>query len=257
VRDLCRARGKLVADRDRARRRLVALLLRHGRVWRAGSNWTQAHRSWLAAHTFDQPALQTTFDHYHADVVAREAAVSAINAQLRPWADRPPFNDHISRLIAYRGIAHIGALTIATEVGDWRRFPTAGRFMGFVGLVPSEYSSGGCTTRGRLTKAGNEHVRTQLIESAWAYRHRPAISVELDRRQHGCTPQTLARSWSAQQRLCRRWRVLTARHKPPTTSAAAGKTTRPARRVGTPPLQDRSPSHGTHRRPRPARARQV
>jgi transposase len=93
--------------------------------------------------------------------------------------------------------------------------------MGFVGLVPSEYSSGGATSRGRLTKAGNEHVRTQLIESAWAYRAQPRVGVVLRRRQHGASPETIARSWAAQQRLCRRWRDLTIRRKPPTTIAAA------------------------------------
>jgi transposase len=221
VRDLCRARGRLISDRDRARRRVVALLLRHGRVYRDGTTWTDKHHRWLAAQTFDQPALQSTLDAYRAEVTARQAAVSAIDAQLRPWADRPPFAEGITRLIAYRGIAHIAALTITTEVCDWARFPTAGRFMGFVGLVPCEYSSGGLTHRGRLTKAGNEHVRTQLIESAWAYRHRPAISLELRRRQQGCGPHTLARSWKAQQRLWQRWCALRVRHKPSTTSAAA------------------------------------
>lgn len=221
LRDLCRTRGRLVADRDRARRRLFALLLRHGRVWRAGSNWTQAHHSWLGAQRFDEPALQATLDVYSAELSARDAALAAIEAQLRDWVERPPFAEAIGRLIAYRGIAQIGALTIATEVGDWRRFATAGRFMGFVGLVSSEYSSGGSISRGRLTKAGNEHVRTQLIESAWAYRHRPLVSVALRRRQHGCSPHTLTRSWSAQQRLWRRWRDLSARHKPPMTAAAA------------------------------------
>jgi transposase len=106
-------------------------------------------------------------------------------------------------------------------VCDWRRFPTAGRFMGFVGLVPSEYSSGGRTQRGRVTNAGNPQVRTQLVESAWAYRHHPVVGVDLRRRHEGCSAATIARSWKAQRRLCRRWRALAARKAQHTVIAAA------------------------------------
>jgi len=102
-------------------------------------------------------------------------------------------------------------LTIASEVGDWRRFPTSRTFMGFTGLVPSEYSSGAATDRGRITKAGNAHLRTQLIESAWAYQHHASLGATLRRRQDGVTPATAARSWTAQQRLCSRFRKLSAR----------------------------------------------
>jgi len=115
-------------------------------------------------------------------------------------------------------VAHLGALSIASEVGDWRRFATARVFMGFTGLVPSEYSSGGTVHRGHITKAGNAHLRTQLIESAWAYQHRPTLGVGLRARQRGATPATIARSWAAQQRLCAR------------VSAAVGPQEQPSRR---------------------------
>ena len=108
-------------------------------------------------------------------------------------------------------IDRLGALTIASEVGDWRRFPAARTFMGFTGLVPSEYSTGESVRRGRITKAGNAHLRTQLIESAWAYQHRPNVGAVLRRRQDGVDPATTARSWTAQQRLCSRFRRLSAR----------------------------------------------
>jgi transposase len=117
----------------------------------------------------------------------------------------------VARLAGYRGVAQLGALTIASEVGDWRRFATARTFMGFTGLVPSEYSSGETVRRGHITKAGNTHLRAQLIESAWAYQHRPTIGVRLRGRQRGLTPATIARSWAAQQRLCTRFRRLGAR----------------------------------------------
>jgi transposase len=202
VRDLCRARADLVADRRRARQRLGSFLLRHARVYRAGKAWTHAHAAWLAAQTFDQPALTATFDHYRAELAVRDAAVDAITTDLAGWYDRAPFADTVHRLGAYRGVTHLGGLTLACEVCDWRRFPRAGVFMGFVGLVPSEYSTGSSTRRGPLTKAGNEHVRVQLVESAWAYQHRPAIGVTLARRQQGLDPAVLWRGRGLRSCAC-------------------------------------------------------
>lgn len=206
VRDLCRARADLVDDRDRARKRLGAFLLRHARVYRAGSSWTHKHAEWLAAQRFDDAALTATFGHYRSVLLARDAAVDAAESDLKIWFDRDPFADAVHRLGAYRGIAHLGALTLASEVCDWRRFGRATAFMGFVGLVPSEYSSGGSTRRGHITKAGNAHLRTQLVESAWAYQYRPAVGIALRHRQEGLDPQVIARAWRAQTRLCGRFR---------------------------------------------------
>jgi transposase len=104
VRDLCRARFRLVWDRTRARRRLGSFLLRHGRVYRAGQLWTGRHEQWLLAQAFDEPAVQTTFRHYLAVVTARGADVDAITADLATWFDREPFADPVHRLAAYRGI---------------------------------------------------------------------------------------------------------------------------------------------------------
>ena len=111
MRDLCRARTRLVTDVNRARRRLSALLLRHGRVYRDGEAWTGKHQAWLAAQTFDQSALMATLGHYRAALTAREVELAALELDLRPWCDREPFADTVSRLIAYRGIAHTAALT--------------------------------------------------------------------------------------------------------------------------------------------------
>jgi transposase len=123
----------------------------------------------------------------------------------RAWR---PFAAATHRLACYRGVAYLGGLTLASEVFDWRRFGSATAFMGFTGLVPSEYSSGESVRRGHITKAGNGYVRTQLVESAWAYRNRASIGVDLRRRQQHADPATLARSWAAQQRLCGRFRRL-------------------------------------------------
>ena len=211
VRDLCRARADLICDRTRTRHRLSKFLLRHDRIWRGGEPWTAKHEQWLLGQRFDQAALHTTYAHYRAMLTARDAELAAIEADLAHWFNHGPFTDAVARPAAYRGVAQRGALTIASEVGDWRRFATARTFMGFTGLVPSEYSSGETVRRGHITKAGNTHLRTQLIESAWAYQHRPTIGVRLRARQRGLTPATIARSWAAQQRLCTRFRRMSAR----------------------------------------------
>jgi len=211
VRDLCRARGDLIEDRRRARQRLSAFLLRHGVVWRDGSAWTLKHAEWLGSRRFTDPAVQTTYDRYLAVATVRVADVDAVEAELFPWFDAELFAQRCSRLACYRGIDRIGALTLVSEVCDWRRFESARRHMAFVGLVPCEYSSGERTFRGHLTKAGNVHVRRQLIESAWAYQYPARVTKEIARRQEGAHPDTVARAWQAQLRLCRRFRQLAAR----------------------------------------------
>ena len=203
VRDLCRARADMVEDLTRARNRLTKFLLRHGHIWRGGSNWSIAHQRWLESQRFDERALELTYSHYRATLQTRQSALEAASADLLVFFERAPFADTVARLSAYRGVDRLGALTIATEVCDFRRFSQAQHFAGFTGLVPSEYSSGASVARGRLTRAGNAHLRTQLIESAWAYQHRPGVGVTLRRRQEGAPAQTLARSWAAQLRLTR------------------------------------------------------
>jgi transposase len=211
VRDLLRARAALIEDRRRARQRLSAMLLRHGEVFRDGNTWTHKHAQWLGTRVFDDRASQTAFDHYRAVESARDADVGAIEAELVPWFDHELFADAVSRLACYRGIDRLGALTLVAEVCDWRRFATAGAHASFCGLVPSERSSGERRWRGGLTKAGNVHVRHQLVESAWGYRHRPNVGVGLAARQAGVHPDTIARAWACQLRLCRRFRVLAER----------------------------------------------
>jgi transposase len=221
VRDLCRTRADMVEDLTRARNRLGKFLLRHGRVWRGGSTRTHAYQAWLRAQRFDQPAMTQTFHHYLAVVEVRNTQLDAVEADLVGWCGRPPFDWQVARLAAYRGITRLGALTLAAEVADWRRFAHASQFMGFCGLVPSEYSSGNRVHRGRLTKAGNAHLRAQLVESAWSYQHRPSVGREIARRQQGLDPAVIARAWAAQQRLCARFRTLAARKHTKSIVAAA------------------------------------
>jgi transposase len=221
VRDLCRTRADMVQDLTRARNRLGKFLLRHGRPWRGGSTWTLKHQLWLRAQRFDHPALTQTFGHYLAVVQVRTTQLDAVEADLAAWCDQAPFDWQVARLAAYRGITRLGALTLAAEVADWRRFATASQFMGFCGLVPSEYSSGSTVHRGRLTKAGNAHLRAQLVESAWSYQHRPSLGRDIAVRQQGLDPAVTARAWAAQQRLSGRFRALAARKNTKSIVAAA------------------------------------
>ena len=152
--------------------------------------------------TFTEPALGAALRTYLAALDARDAELAVLESQLRScWASVDPLAAMVRRLAWYRGIAELTGLTLAAEVADFRRFPSAPAFMGFTGLTPSEYSSGARTRRGAITKAGPQLIRSTLIETAWAYRHRPAIGATLRRRQAGCAEETLARSWKAQQRL--------------------------------------------------------
>jgi transposase len=221
VRDLCRARADMVEDLTRARNRLGKFLLRHGEVWVGGENWTLKHRAWLGARHFEDKALRATFSHYVAVVDEREADLDATTADLAAWYTQPPFADAVTRLSCYRGVDRLGALTVAAEVCDFRRFGKGEHFASFTGLVPSEHSSGACVHRGPLTRAGNAHLRHQLCESAWSYRHRPGLGATLKARQQGAPPETVARAWAAQQRLSRRYRQLSARKNVQSVVAAA------------------------------------
>ena len=128
----------MVEDLTRARNRLGKFLLRHGRPWRGGSTRTKVYQAWLRAQQFDQLAMTQTFGHYLAVVEVRNQALDAVEADLVGWCGRPPFAWQVTRLAAYRGVTRLGALTLAAEVADWRRFAHASQFMGFCGLVPSE-----------------------------------------------------------------------------------------------------------------------
>jgi transposase len=215
ARDLLRCREDIRADLLRSRHRLSKFLLRHGRRFTATKTaWSRRHAAWLRAQTWSLPALEQT---HRAYVRAVEEAVNrlrAVEEDLRALLTLEPLRPRVQRLRCFRGIDDLTALTIAVELGDARRFRTAPNLMAFVGLIPSEHSSGTKQSRGAITKTGNAHLRRVLVEAAWHYRHHPFVGATLRSRQRGAPPATIAHAWAAQQRLHRRYRRLAARGKP-------------------------------------------
>lgn len=215
VRDLLRCREDIRADLLRARHRLSKFLLRHGRRFTATKKaWSKRHDGWLRAQTWPLPALDQTHRASLRAVDETLARLRAVEADLRALLDLEPLRPRVQRLRCFRGIDDLTALTIAAELGDARRFATASRAMAFVGLVPSERSSGATRAQGGITKTGNAHLRRVLVESAWHYRHHPFVSATLRARQRGAPADVIARAWTAQHRLHRRYHRLAARGKP-------------------------------------------
>jgi len=215
ARDLLRCREDIRADLLRARHRLSKFLLRHGRRFTATKRaWTTRHAGWLQAQRWPLAALEQTHRAYVRAVDEAVGRLQAVDAELRDLLTLEPLRSRVERLRCFRGIDDLTALTIAAELGDARRFPSAPRVMAFTGLVPSEHSSGTKQARGAITKTGNAHLRRVLVESAWQYRHHPFLGPALRRRQQGAPTAVIDQAWHAQQRLHRRYRRLAARGKP-------------------------------------------
>lgn len=211
LRDLVRAREDVRGDLMRARHRLNKLLLRHDVRFEGGAgNWTSRHRDWLAGVDLGEAGAQLTLLDYlgaiDALLVRRDALESSIDRLVpaSPWAAT------VTRLRCLRGIDTLSAVGLCAEVGDFGRFDRPGRLMSYLGLVPSEHSSGEQRRQGTITKSGSRHARRLLVEAAWHYRRRPAKGHTLRRRQAGQPPHVLAISWKAQQRLHHSWRRLDA-----------------------------------------------
>jgi transposase len=215
ARDLLRCREDIRADLLRARHRLSKFLLRHGRRFTGTKKaWTKRHDDWLRTQTWPIAALDQTHQAYLRTVDEAVARLRAVEEDLRGLLTLEPLQARVTRLRCFRGINDLTALTIAAELGDPRRFASAPRTMAFVGLVPSEHSSGTKQARGRITKTGNAHLRRVLVEAAWHYRHRPFVGATLRSRQQGAPADVIAQAWTAQQRLHRRYHRLAARGKP-------------------------------------------
>jgi transposase len=209
LRDLVRAREDVRGDLMRARQRLSKLLLRHDvRYEEAASAWTTGHRAWLARIELGERGAQSALSDYLGAVdalaIRRDALERAISALVpgSPWAEE------IAHLRCLRGIDTLSAVGLCAEIGDWRRFDRPGKLMSYLGLVPSEDSSGERRRQGAITKTGSRHARRLLVEAAWHYRRRPARGHALQRRQADAPAAVLAIAWHAQQRLHRVWQRL-------------------------------------------------
>jgi transposase len=213
ARDLVRAREDARLDRMRDRHRLSKFCLRHGRLLPT-SCWGVARRKWLSEQRFEYAAEQLTFDSYLHALDLVDARIEQLERAIRETAEQGPWRELVARLRCLRGIDTLSALGLVTEIGEFSRLRSAEEFMAFVGLVPSEHSSGEHRRQGSITKVGNSHVRRLLVEAAWHARRRPTVGYELARRQRGQQAEVIERAWRCQQRLYQRWQRMAGRGKP-------------------------------------------
>lgn len=202
ARDLARARADAREDLMRARNLLSKMLLRKGVVYDGKSAWTRAHREWLRAIDLPLAPERLVMSEYLQQVVAAEARRDRLDAAIAELAAADEWRPVVSRLSAVRGIATVTAFSVAAEIGDFSRFPSAPAFMSYLGLVPSEDSSGGKVERGKITRTGNLHVRTLLVEAAWHHARKwsPLLPTEIAARQ-GIGPEAARIAAEANRRL--------------------------------------------------------
>jgi transposase len=212
ARDLVRTREDCRGDLMTARHRLSKLLLRQGIVYRGGSTWTGQHELWLRRQRFTNPALQLSFDTAYEVMAACLDRRNRLDDAIAAMATDSEFTPVVRRLSCIRGIATLTAFGLAVEIGDWHRL--TGRTIGaYLGLVPSEYSSGASRAQGGVTKTGNGHARRLLVEAAWHHRTRYRPSMDLRRRWDLASPAARARADAANRRLHARWVRLDGRKK--------------------------------------------
>jgi transposase len=212
LRDLVRARDDAKADQLRARHRLSKFLLRRAIHPPAGVRaWSRAHEAWLGRLTFEQAADRVVLEDYRSVAAAADERVKRLEGALLRTAGEGPQAELIVALQAIRGIGFLSAVTIAAEAGDLRRFASARQFMAYVGLVPSEWSSGPSRHRGRITKTGNRLIRHVLGQAAHNARYRPNVSSGLRARHRRVPPEIVALDRKAQARLHHRYRSLVGR----------------------------------------------
>jgi transposase len=219
ARDLVRAREDARGDLMRARHRLSKLLLRHGLVYDATA-WTRTHDAWLRRQRFDGGPLAIVFDECYGRMLDAKSRRDALDKAIAELAATPPYVDVVGRLVCLRGVSTLTAFALTVELGDWHRFRPES--LGpFLGLTPSEYSSGERRRQGAITKTGNSHVRRLLVEAAWHQRSPSRRSVTLERRRDGKSLAVQAQAERSARRLHGRWHALEARGKPRTIVVVA------------------------------------
>lgn len=213
MRDMVRCRNDIRRMEHKARQRLLSFLLRHGYHYSGKKNWTKGFYNCLGtirfSHTPQQITLQEYIDAIHECSERVKRITQQIEIQVALW-ERAPF---VKAYQALRGVSLIVAVTVVAEIGDMNRFALPKQLMAYLGLIPSEHSSGKTVRRGPITKTGNSHVRQALIEAAWTYIRPARVSKYLLARHKGLPKSVLDISWKAQLRLCSRYRRLVARGK--------------------------------------------
>jgi transposase len=221
MRELVRAREATMAELRRARQQLQSFLLRQGRIYTGRAAWTKAHARWLSEQAFTQPALYLVLQEHRQAIADAEKRLERLTRQVTEAAETWSMAPVVAAYQALRGVAFLTAVTFVAEIGDVRRFDSPRQLMAYLGLVPSESSTGEQVHRGRITKAGNSRARRVLIEGAWTYRHPARMSRLLQERQADLPPAVREIAWKAQVRLCGRYRKLMARGKRQTVVTTA------------------------------------
>ncbi len=207
ARSLLRCRADLVESITRTKQRILCFLQTRGFRYTGATHWTKAFRRWLSAlpvAAVDQVTLQT----YLHKLAYLEQEVHRLEQQLAEEAEKDRYREPVGVLMVFRGIGIVTALTLACEWGDIRSFAHPRQLMAYLGLVPSEYSSGDHTQRGSITKTGNTHVRKVLVSTAWKDAAQPRCSRVLRERQKGVSAEVVLLAWKAQCRLYKRFRKL-------------------------------------------------
>jgi transposase len=209
LRDLVRAREDVRGDLMRARHRMGKLLLRHDvRYDGAGENWSARHRDWLGRIELPDRGSQAALIDYLGAIDALVIRRDALERTIGELVPGSPWQATVARLRCLRGIDTLSAVGLCAEIGDWHRFPRPAPLMSYLGLVPSEQSTGDKRRLGQITKTGSRHARRLLVEAAWHYRRPPRRSTTLAARQTGQPAHVIALAWNAQQRLHRTWQRL-------------------------------------------------
>jgi transposase len=215
IRDLVRTRQSRMKMVKAVKQRIHGMLLRQGLHFSGKSYWTKGHRAWLARtrQTLEGVAAQLLGDEIEF-LEYLETQIRALDDQIETIAQRPPYREPVEALTCLRGVRTLTAMTILTELGDWRRFASPRALMAWTGLVPSEHSTGDRERRGGITKSGNAYLRRVLIEAAHNHRTRAGSTLILERRRAGKPPGIIATAVKAQHRLSRRyWKLMLRKHR--------------------------------------------
>lgn len=213
LRDLSRGRGDARKALRTAKQQLKAFLLRHNIIYSGKTSWTPAHFNWLATISMPHTAQQLMLQEYINTVDSCTERVERLSKQLVQLAEQCSLKSHYKAFQAMRGISTITAAILISELGDLKRFDHPESLMAYLGLIPSEYSSGGKERRGSITKTGNGHVRRALVEAAQSYRLPARVSRAIKKRQEGLPEDVKKIAWNAQVRLCNRYWALVGKGK--------------------------------------------